>query len=464
MFNELFLPVLFAKLSTFRWRKPRGNPPLLWALIHGSHTFDAIKTLNIRSLAWLTLPVIYTHQQREIPPNERIKPTLIKVLWDISSFIFRPPPTFNNVASKCAQVTSRRHFLATERFCLPNVRYLQWRVTSNDRREIIEHAITLFSRLPQLTELKLTICYIQKDSMGLPTLSKLNTLRKLTFCIRNWVIPRDAPDYHHDLGSLRELLGCNPDLTHLTIHLDEHIDHLDLADIFSTVPTKKPLKLQHLGLSYQFRRGWDAAKIFPHIRCLTSVNLFFGRCDTETRASYTEFHNFWGFLAGMEVYPEHIKTSHVDHRFFNYLERHPNLVGLTLPNLGNYQSQFMKVLAQHAGTLEYLRMLINQLMVMLRVPENKRVFLQCAKMQQIYICKTGANSVLSKECHEDEQSFLDMVAHLNNRVILVIESYTLSTLCRKLCRDTHDPPQIELESRIFESLRGRKPAFWWMRD
>ncbi|PFH46128.1 hypothetical protein AMATHDRAFT_51272 [Amanita thiersii Skay4041] len=396
MFNELFLPIVFAKFSAFHsdWflDNPLDHVPLLRALIHGSHTFDAIKTLDIKSLAWLTLPVMYTYEEREILPlNQRIKQRPIKVLLSIPYGILYP----RLVANKCIQIKSQLHFLTTRRLCLPNVRILKWLVASDNKREIIKHAVTLFSRLPQLTELKLIIRYTEAYTTGLPPLSKLNNLRKLTFRIQSQLRPRQASDYHRNLGSLQELLACNPNLTHLTIRLDDQIDDLDLVGIFSCVPTEKPLILQHLGLSYQFRRGWNAARILPHIHWLTSVELFFSN-DSRIQETSAEFHDFWGFLAEMNIYPERIKTSDLDQRFFDYLKRHPNLIGLTLPDLGNYRNQFMQVLTQHAGTLEYLCVLIHQLVDLLRVPENIRVFLQCTRMQEMYIYRFGARAVLSE--------------------------------------------------------------------
>ncbi|PFH49707.1 hypothetical protein AMATHDRAFT_4642 [Amanita thiersii Skay4041] len=294
--------------------------------------------------------------------------------------------------------------------------------------KMIKHAITLFSCLPQLTELELCVRYTkERTTTALPPLNALNNLRKLSFQIDQLALITPASDYHSNLGSLRELVACNPHLAHLSVQLGRHNDDFDLADIFSAVPAERPLHLQYLSLSYQFINGWDATKILPHICSLTSIDLRF--CTFISGADST-FHKFWSFLFEMNVFPKDIKISHLDQRFFDYLQRHPNL---------------------HAGTLEYLRMFADQLSDLLRVGENWKIFLRCTRMREIYINSPRRTGLFSTGDTKVECVLLNLVAHLIARVILVFESYQSFDLYRNYCHDSDNPLEIQLESRLFLS-------------
>ncbi|PFH50326.1 hypothetical protein AMATHDRAFT_47979 [Amanita thiersii Skay4041] len=447
-FNDLFLPVTYVHLQLFGYPSTADNNRQLKALSHRTTSSEAVRTLTIHFTEWLSRSSFHSiPYMRE--RNNWVSPILSnisKVVSNVVTIPLAPINTAKRFGAQCYRSACRINFLYTKKLRTPNVNRVRWFVWPYEPESIVVHTVKLLSRLPQLTELELSLTTVEYPKF-FRHLNGLTNLRKLTF-----QLCPDRPCSDSQIHFLQHLIAANRNLTHLVVDIrGDHGGryHVDLANLFRGVPVDQPLQLQHLGINQAFLGGWDPQIIEPHIRSLTSIEL-----DFSWVFQPREFHNFWGFLASMGVYPSHIYANHIDERLFNYLYLHPNLTGLSLPGVYAHGNDIIQILSQHAKTLQYLRMSLPTLVNMVRTPRNKRTFLQCTSLQYIY-CKHSIKHFLSHNTvvQPAVESFLDLVVQLDCSVHLMLEDREAFDFCQQLCRNSSNTFRRQLETRVFFTLR-----------
>ena len=144
----------------------------------------------------------------------------------------------------------------------------------------------------------------------------------------------------NQIDKLGKIIAANPDLTHLDLSYFSSAESSSLTDLFRHVPSDRPLKLEHLGISNVSESSFA---FMPHIRSLTSCKF--------SKSQLLEP------LLAREVFPPIMDLESFDDLTVAYLTRHPGLTSLTLRNtdpgdIGN----MLRTLIRHSKTLTCLKM------------------------------------------------------------------------------------------------------------
>ncbi|PFH50589.1 hypothetical protein AMATHDRAFT_60880, partial [Amanita thiersii Skay4041] len=456
-FNELFLPVVLDTINLFCARNNYlANDYQLKELVHEADNLRAVKTLKINSTYWLTSSrfLSFALMRRR---NQWAAGILMNIgIALYSCFILLPlfpKASAQVVTTKCAQLKTRLRLITSRKLYLPSVRRVQWTIQPDESSLMLAHMARLLTGLPHLTELELTLTDVDPlTSSMFRQLTQLTNLRKLTIeivqCGETSLLTSS-----YRLGtkhnSFRDLIASNPNLVHLVINLQNYSQDsevaIDLATLFSSVAADRPLPLEHFGISWQFTEGWDPEKIMPHFCNLKSIGLCFPNHSKDL-----SFHNFWEFLARMNVYPPHVSVNHIDQKSLDYLRKHPNLVGLTIPDVCTMSNEIMQILSQHAKTLQYFSM---DFVSLPWSPENKRAFLQCTALRQIDQLRSMPYHWISTP---DVKPFLGVVAQLDCPVNLMIEQSDEFSWFLHTCYASSDPLLRDLKQRIFLLRRDQR--------
>jgi hypothetical protein len=228
--------------------------------------------------------------------------------------------------------------------------------------------VRLLLEFRQLSELELLIRGDHDLKYIAKCFSRLHNLRKLKI---NFVSGgKWYPNRPNPINEVGMIIGANLNLTHLELfenYGDNHPVGGNLSMIFGYVPPNSPLKLEHLCLSDNFS---DAAAIASHARSLRSIYLCGYKILT---VMYAE-----------RIFPPIIETSRVNGHLINYLNHHPQIVGLSI--YGNHfkRTVILEIMARHSESLKYFSTSSSGFFLSLRA-QTEPLLLRCTKLEQLTI-------------------------------------------------------------------------------
>ena len=244
----------------------------------------------------------------------------------------------------------------------------------------------------QLSELELLIKGDQDMKHITKCFSRLHNLRKLKIDVTCWFGVRDpSRNCPHPLNVLGRIIGANLNLTHLELFQDDFYPiGGNLSKIFGYIPSNSPLKLEHLGLSDTFS---DAQAIASHVRSLRSINLCASRSLNILTVLYVE-----------SIFPPIIETLGVDDFLINYLNHHPQIVGLSIH--GFYPEvvgqTMLEIMARHSKSLTYFST-SSCFFASLHV-QTEHLLRRCTKLEQLtiwygngYFSQTDFDELVSRQ-------------------------------------------------------------------
>ena len=180
---------------------------------------------------------------------------------------------------------------------------------------------------------------------------------------------QNRPNPINDLG---RIIGANLNLTHLEIFQpNNYPPGGSLSKIFGYLPSDSLLKLEHLGLSDNFS---EALEIVPHARSLRSIYLYGHKRVGILTVMYAE-----------RIFPPIVETTRVDQHLINYLNHHPQIVGLSIHNfyLGR-MPVILEIMAQHSESLKYFSAFSSCFFLSLDA-QTEPLLLRCTKLEQLTI-------------------------------------------------------------------------------
>ncbi len=196
----------------------------------------------------------------------------------------------------------------------------------------------------------------------------MHKLRKLKITLHYTRKRFDTPR-EYEIDKLGKIIAANPDLTHLDLVHFSRAESYSLTDLFRHVPSDRPLKLEHLGISEVFHASFA---IMPHIRSLTSCNF----SDSQ----------FLEPLLAQEVFPPIMDLGSFDDLTAAYLTRHPGLTSLTLHNINPEDIEnILRILIRHSKTLTYLKMSGSVLIQALQDEQNAPLLLQYYNLRRLVL-------------------------------------------------------------------------------
>ena len=223
--------------------------------------------------------------------------------------------------------------------------------------------------------------YGQDLSYAFECLSKLHNLRKLRVEILHWCgyWYRHRPNPLNDLG---KVIGANLNLTHLELFLHQYA-RVSCSALFGHVPAGSPLKLEHLSVSDSFS---DVQAIVPHIRFLTSINL------------YAHYKEILPVLDSERIFPPFIQASAIRANLFDYLKGHPHIVSLTIHDLygDTHGTTMLGIMARHSESLKYFNTTAFGFYCSVRSVENGLLLQQCTKLDQLVLVPSQEPRFLSE--------------------------------------------------------------------
>ena len=231
----------------------------------------------------------------------------------------------------------------------------------------------LLLQFHQLSELALFIYFGQDLNHIAKCFSRLHNLRKLTIGIRGWdderVVYRSIPNPINDIGMI---IGANINLTHLELFQSCGVRlGGNLAKIFAHVPSNSPLKLEYLGLSTYFS---NLEAIAPHARLLKSIYLIpggYGQILTIFRAEC--------------IFPPIIQVSYIYESLIDYLNHHPQIVGLSIHNMYNEPlgRMMLETMVQHSESLKDFCTPSSSFLRCLKHVQNELLFLRFTNLEKL---------------------------------------------------------------------------------
>ena len=226
----------------------------------------------------------------------------------------------------------------------------------------------------------LLIDYGQDLSYIFKCLSNFHNLRRLKVEVLNRWYPNNWPNPLNDLG---KAIGANLNLTHLELFLNE-LTHVSCSAIFGHVPADSPLKLEHLSISDSFS---DFEAIVPHIRFLTSINL------------YAYYDRILPVLHSERIFPPFIQASAIHDHLFDYLRDHPRIVSLFIHSFYGEATgtKILGIMARHSESLKYFSTTSLGFFFCLRSAQNELLFQQCTKLNQL--ATSVSYFMMQARCH-----------------------------------------------------------------
>jgi hypothetical protein len=241
-------------------------------------------------------------------------------------------------------------------------------MVTGDPFSITSRTAEWLSKLPQLTELALTIYTAQDLGHIAGCLSRIHNLRKLTLTFILWYTEFRSPS--RPSGAMGAVLAANPSLTHLELFQGGIGLPEDIALIFNHVPIDRPLKLEHLGVSANVR---DMSVILPHIRSLESIR---EKSDGKS--------NIFEYLLSQRIFPSAIAAQCVNRQFIEYINCHPGITSLSVDSpLLVSGSEVLGSLARHSRTLERFRICGASLCPNLTHLNHELSMLQCKNLRHL---------------------------------------------------------------------------------
>jgi len=228
--------------------------------------------------------------------------------------------------------------------------------------------VKLFLEFQKLSELVILIDHEGDLSHVSKCFSQLHNLRKLKIDVRGWhdKLYRKRPNPINDLGMI---IGANPSLTHLELFQNDGAGG-NLSKIFDCIPSKSPLKLEHLSISDSFS---DIRAIVPHARSLTSITF----CPN--------YSQILPVLHSNCIFPPIIQTPYVEDCMINYLRDNPRIVGLSVHNTYDEGATIFEIMARHSASLTYFSTSAASFVNCLQYVRNELLLMQCTKLEQLII-------------------------------------------------------------------------------
>jgi hypothetical protein len=247
----------------------------------------------------------------------------------------------------------------------------RWVAEKDDPNWTTSRTVKLLLEFPLLTELSLMIDEEQDIAYFSYCLSKLSNLRKLKLDVRRCTGKAFRPQTLQ-IDEFGKVLAANPMLTHLEV-FQACCARGSFSRMFGFLPPERPLALEHLGISDNFR-DWEA--ILPHIRPLTSI--YARSCWSST---------IFTLLLRERIFPPIVKVIRVDDQFIDYISCHPRIVNLSVHNTYDDVAGriLLETMARHAETLEYFSTYASSLCRCLTQIQNEFSLLQCTNLRQLVL-------------------------------------------------------------------------------
>ena len=203
--------------------------------------------------------------------------------------------------------------------------------------------------------------------------SRLHNLRKLTIGVRGSederVVYRRRPNPINDIGMI---IGANLNLTHLELFQSCGVRlGGNLAKIFAHVPSNSPLRLEHLGLDIYLS---NLEAIAPHARFLKSIYLIPGASSQILTILHAEC-----------IFPPIIQVSYIHESLIDYLNCHPQIVGLSIHNIYNESlgQTMLEAMVRHSESLRHFCTPSSSFLRCLKHVHNELLFLQWTNLEKL---------------------------------------------------------------------------------
>ncbi|KAM6495329.1 hypothetical protein JOM56_009952 [Amanita muscaria] len=248
-----------------------------------------------------------------------------------------------------------------------------------------------------------------------------------------------------DYLAKRTLIARNANSTHFNYDWRPTGVLRSLSDLFSNVPTDKPLKLHHVSLN-DCCTNFEA--LVPHVLPLTSFTYHSSQGNTWCAA----------FLRA-KVFPPMIKVESLDLRLVLYLRRYSGIISLsiaaaTVPQGSSLQgSSLWRALMQHEGTLRQLCLNTKLLTFLLENVENEMNFLQCtSNLHELILMNDEKLSQYQdpSDSIRNERQLFHIIARLSHLLTVVIRAQEkgIFLLCLEFCRTSENPLIRSLVRRL----------------
>lgn len=327
--------------------------------------------------------------------------------------------------------------LLPQRVDFPNVRCVRLFFDYRQCDWAIYRSARILWSLQQLTELELAI----SDNTDMDYLAKrltpLSGLNKLTL-LRSTVTPSQN-------RCISILIARNANLTHFNYDWRPTGVLRSLSDLFSNVPTDKPLKLHHVSLN---DRCTNFEALVPHVLPLTSFTYHSSQGNTWCAA----------FLRA-KVFPARIKVESLDLRLVLHLRRYSGIISLsiaagTVPQGSSLQrSSLWRALRQHEGTLWQLCFNTKLLTFLLENVEDEMNFLQCtSNLHELILVNDEKLSQYQdpSDSIRNERQLFHIIIRLSHSLTVVIRAQEkgIFLLCLEFCRTSENPLIRSLVRRL----------------
>ncbi|KAM6495312.1 hypothetical protein JOM56_009935, partial [Amanita muscaria] len=248
-------------------------------------------------------------------PSIILNSTLLPFIYFLE-FLFTPRVLPVRVFNSVVRFRARRRLSHAKTLDMPNIRHVEWKAGGDDPNWTTSRTVKLLLEFPQLTELSLVIDEEQDIGYIAKSVSKLHNLRQLSLNIQR--LPgKSYTTQSLPMDEFRTVIAGNPMLTHLEL-FQSCCSHASLSRMFEQVPSNRPLALEHLGISDNFR---DTDAILPHLGSLKSIHV--RSCTSST---------IFMLMLQERIFPPAVKTVLVDNQFIDYITSHPAITALSVHN------------------------------------------------------------------------------------------------------------------------------------
>ncbi|KAM6495309.1 hypothetical protein JOM56_009932 [Amanita muscaria] len=408
---------------------------------HKSHHIDYPKTLIIENWRWVYgnkhfLSFREMRNSGQWVPGIILNSTLFPFIYFLE-FLFTPQVLPVRVFNSVVRFKARRRLSHTNTLDMPNIRRVEWTAGGGDPNWTTSRTVKLLLEFPQLTELSLVIDEEQDIGYFSRSLSKLHNLQKLRLKkVQYWpgksYIPQSLP-----MDEFRAVIAGNPMLTHLEL-FQSCCPKASLSRMFEQVPSNRPLALEHLGISDNFR---DTDAILPHLGSLKSI--YIRSCWSST---------IFMLMHQERIFPPAVKTIHADNRFIDYISFHPAITALSVHNYYNDTAgtMILETMARHGETLEYFSTCASSLGRCLNKVRNELLLLQCTHLRQLVLRYDNILFYSGTEINISStfELGLTVIARMQRSLTLVITDMVGFKACLKMCQNSSNPLLRDLSWRI----------------
>ncbi|KAF8346544.1 hypothetical protein F5887DRAFT_959632 [Amanita rubescens] len=348
------------------------------------------------------------------------------------NFLSKPKILPMSIYNGTLQIYGRFCLSRTPRLNLPNIRSVVWKTRKGDPKWVLSHTVKLFLQFAELEELSLDIDQEHYEyNYLIGCVCKLHKLRKLKITLR-YTLTRFEMPRENQIDKLGKIIAANPDLTHLDLAYFSSAESYSLTDLFRHVPSDRPLKLEHLGISDVFEPSFA---FMPHIRSLTSCKF--------SNSQLLEP------LLAQEVFPPIMDLGSFDDLTVAYLTRHPGLTSLTLRNIDSGDTgNMLRILIRHSKTLTCLKMFGSVLVRALQDEQNAALLHQYYNLRRLVLFYHLSSNIsyFFPPLLEDTLFF---ASRLGKSLTLVFTDHAIFRECRERCvRSRSDPSLRDLARRI----------------